>query len=120
MCHVVLVLCCCIGPLVQKLCEQGFCVDVDGKPLAAWAYADDLSLAAGAAWTMTRMLSDFSVELARLGLSLCTEVGKCAWLGIGTDELAPVYLAGHPVTRVSDFCVLGSMINSEDDAFLTV
>ena len=92
----VLELCYCIGPLVQKWCEQGFCVDVVGKPLTAWAYADDLFLAAGAAWKLTKMLSDLSVGLARLVLSLCIEVGKCAWQGVGIDDLAPVYLAASP------------------------
>ena len=58
----VLVLCHCLGPLVQKWCDQGFCVDVDGNPLAAWAYADDLFLAVGAAWKMTRMLSELSAS----------------------------------------------------------
>ena len=58
--------------------------------------------AAGAAWKLTRMLADLSAELAGLGLSLCTEIGKCAWVGIGIDDL-----------------VLGFIINTEDDALMT-
>ena len=51
------------------------------------AYAENVFLAAGAAWKLTSMLSDFSAELARLGLSLCTEIGKCAWLQFVIDDL---------------------------------
>ena len=39
---------------------------------------------------------------------------------IGIDDMAPVYLAGNRVTRVTSFCVLGSMINSKDDPPLTL
>ena len=46
---IVLALSYCLGPLVQGWCGQGFCVDIDGKTLAAWAYADDLFMATGAA-----------------------------------------------------------------------
>ena len=77
----VLVLCHCLGTLVQKWCDQGFCVDIDGKPLAASACADDLFLAAGAVWKLTRMLSELSTELKGLGLNLRTETGRCAWMG---------------------------------------
>ena len=41
-------------------------------------------------------------------------------MGIGIDDMAPVYFAGNLVTRVNSFCVLGSMINSEDDPLLTL
>ena len=51
---------------------------------------------------------------------MCTEICKCAWVGIGIDDLAPVHLAGNLVTRVTNFCVLGSMINTEDDALMTL
>ena len=40
--------------------------------------------------------------------------------GIGTVDFAPVYLAGNLVTGVNCFCVLGSMITSEDDALVTL
>ena len=82
-------------------------MDIGGNPLAAWRGAGDLFLGAGAAWKLTRMLADLSAELAGLGLCLCTEVGKCAWVGIGIDETAPVCLAGNLVTGVNSFCVLG-------------
>ena len=113
--HFVLVLCYCL-----ETCSNMVRVDIGGMLLAAWAYADDLFWAAGAAWKLTRMLSDQSADLLRLGLSLCTEMDKCAWLGIGIDDLAPMYLAGNLVTRVTSFCVLGSMITSEDDALVSL
>ena len=99
--HFVLVLCYCL-----EACPNMVRVDIGGMLLAAWAYADDLFWAAGAAWKLTRMLSDQFADLLRLRLSLCTEMGKCAWLGIGIDDRAPVYLAGNLVTRVTSFCVL--------------
>ena len=55
-------------------CDQNFCVDTGGKPLAAFAYAD----ATGAAWKLTRMVSELTAELARFGVSLSAEIGKCA------------------------------------------
>ena len=66
------------------------------------------------------MLSDLSIELARLGLSLSTEPGTCAWMAIGFDERASVYSAGNLVKIVSSFCVLGSKVDIEDDALLTL
>ena len=113
--HFVLVLCYCL-----ETCSNMVRVDIGGMLLAAWAHSDDLFWAAGAAWKLTRMLSDQSADLLRLGLSLCTEMGKCAWLGIGIDDLVPMYLAGNLVTRVTSFCVLGSMIPSEDDALVSL
>ena len=47
-------------------------------------------------------------------------MGKSAWLGIGIDESAPVYLAGSFVTRVNRFCALRSVVTSEDDAPVTL
>ena len=64
----VLVLCFCLGPLIQRWCDQIFCLDVGGNPLAAWRYADDCFLAAGAAWKLTRKLADLSAELSLQGL----------------------------------------------------
>ena len=77
-------------------------------------------LEAGAAWKLTRMLSDPSAETKGLGLSLCTEMGKCPWMGNGIDDSAPVYVAGNHVTRVNSFCVLDSMLTSEDVALVTL
>ena len=42
----VLVLCFCLGLLMQRMYDQRFCVDIGGNPLAAWGYADDLFLGA--------------------------------------------------------------------------
>ena len=66
------------------------------------------------------MLSELSTELKGLGFSLFKEIGKCAWMGIGIDELAPVYFEGNLVTRVNSFCVLGSIVTSEYDALVTL
>ena len=66
------------------------------------------------------MLTDPSAEPKALCLSFCTEMVKCSWMGIGIDDLAPVYLARNHVTRVNSFCVLGSMLTSEDVALVTL
>ena len=68
----------------------------------------------------TPSFADLSAELAELGLSLCAETGKRAWVGIGIDEMAPVFLASDLVTGVTSFCVLGSMIETEDDPTMTL
>ena len=106
----------CSGPLVQKWCDQKICVHIDGKLLSAWLQADDFSGSWGRLET-ARMLSDPSAEPKGLCLSFCTEMVKCSWMGIGIDDLAPVYLARNHVTRVN--CVLGSMLTSEDVALVT-
>ena len=77
-------------------------------------------LESGAVWKLTRMLSDPFCEPKGLGLSFCTEMRKCSWMGIGIDDLAPVYVAGNHVTRVNSFCVFGSMFTSEDVALVTL
>ena len=83
-------------------------------------YVDEMVDKDGNIWRLTMMLSDLSAELKGLNLSLCTNVGKCAWMGTDIDELAPLYLAGNLVTRVNRFCVLGSMVTSEDNALVTL
>ena len=92
------------GPLVQKWCDQGFLcgyrrqapgsLGIHGRPLPG-------------SWSCLEMLSDLSTELKGLGFSLFTKMGKCAWMGIGIDELAPVYFEREPRHQSQQLLCLG-------------